>query len=142
MKKLPPTNTCRASPSRGSPSTEVIGIVLVDHRHVARLAALLFRLVRAVLPLEVHHLLGKLSDHLALRIERLGDERVAGRAQFGLPDVVALRRLELRRRPHDRRQTLLDVERTEDRPRRGLRAGNRRIRRRSSRGVPSFSLEI
>ena len=48
------------------------------------------------------------------RSERLGDERVAGRAQLGLPDVRRLDLLEAGHRPHDRVPALVDRERPED----------------------------
>ena len=70
-------------------------------RHVTGLAAALFLVERAVLPFLVVHLLGKRSDHLAIRTERLGNERVARRAQLGLPDVRGLRLHESCHGAHD-----------------------------------------
>ena len=67
-------------------------------------------------PLEIGHLLGDLADHFAARTERFREERVARRAQLRLPDVRGLRLPELRRGVHDRRQSLVDLERAEDRP--------------------------
>ena len=87
--------------------------VLFHHRHVARLAASRL-LVVAVQPFLVRHLLRQLADHLALCVERLGEERVARRAQFRRANVLGFHRLKRRRRLHDRGVSLVDLERTKD----------------------------
>ncbi len=62
-----------------------------DLRHVAGLAAPLGS-KGTVAPFEVRHLLGERRRHLAVRAERPGVERVAGRAELGLLDVGGLGR--------------------------------------------------
>src|SRR6185436_21164439 len=79
--------------------------LLADDRHVAGLAALLLA-KRAVLPLQIGHLLGKLSECFTLRTARLGVERVTGGAELGLADVRPFGRHERARRMHDARASL------------------------------------
>ena len=116
MKKLPPTNVCRARPFLGAPSTGGNGCVFLDDRHVAGLAAALFGGECTVLPFLERHLFRQLADHLSFGTERLRHERVTRRADFGLPYVRGFRRLEARRRPHDGRHPALDLEGAEHRP--------------------------
>ena len=51
-------------------------------------------------PLEVGHLLGELGAHEAARVARVGDDRVARRAQRALLDLRAVRRRVAHDRPH------------------------------------------
>ena len=83
--------------SCGRPSTLGDLHLALDLGHVAVLAALLVG-VRAVPPLEVGHLLGQLADHLALVVEGVGEQGVAGGAELGALDVRRLRRAEARGR--------------------------------------------
>ena len=83
----------------------------LNHRHVAVLAALFFAKV-ALQPLLIRHLLRKLADLLSSGSQRRGDQRVAGRAQFRLPDVIALgRTVSARRRSHDAVLPVFDFKR-------------------------------
>ncbi len=91
-------------------------------RHVARLAAPPFAGERAVAPLLIVHLLGQRTDDAAVRTEGFGDERVAGRAELRLPDVLALHLLEPGHRVHDAPAACVGRERTE----RAARAGRQR----------------
>ena len=81
MKKLPPDEGVagdalpRLAEHRGGRH------VFVDHRHVTRLAAP--RLLEvAVEPLLIWHLFREFADHLALRVERLREQRMARGAQL------------------------------------------------------------
>ncbi len=77
------------------------------------------------------------------RTDRLGDERVARRTQFGLPDVRRLDLLEAGHRPHDRAASLVHLEAA-----RAPRARHRPACGRMTKlplklaRVPSVSLEI
>src|SRR5262245_30137605 len=87
---VPRKTHSRLAEDRGDPH------LCFDHRHVARLTTAC-ALEVAVLPLLVRHLFRQLADDLALRIQGLGDERMARGAQLRRLDVFALCRFEGRR---------------------------------------------
>src|SRR4029077_2395908 len=83
----------------------------VNLRHVAVLTALLINVV-AGQPFLIRHLLRDLPDHLPAGSQRFGDQRVAGRAQFRLPDLLAVGGTEASRGgSHDAPLPFLDLER-------------------------------
>ena len=112
MKKLPPRNVCRPRPSRSSPSTDEIrvGASTAGMWHDWQLRSPRNALCR-------HSRYGTCSgsspNDLALWSERLGEERVARRAQLGLADVRRLGRRHAGRRAHQRGPAGIDVERSE-----------------------------
>ncbi len=86
-----------------------------DHRHVAALTAADAG-KRAVLPLEVGHLLGQLAHHLTVGIESVGEEGVAGGADLRALDVVALCGQKTGGGTHQAGSTGIDFVRPEDLP--------------------------
>src|SRR5207253_6707735 len=83
---------------------------LLNYRHVAGLAALLFAEI-AVQPLLIGHLLVERAHFFAARAQGLGDQRVTGGAELRFLDVLTVIRLKPTRRSlHDARLPFFDVE--------------------------------